>query len=272
MPHSDTDASATPADACSADACSSDTSLADVQHQHPSSLRPATAESAGLDLHTSTTVTLNNSSIHLLPTGIFGPLGPQKSALLLGKSSNSLPGLSVFPVVMDLNFKDELKIIVWTSNPPCFIPQGTCVAKLIPLPHDSPSIVEQYNTKVGESGFVMTPQILWTQTISDKHPTCQCTLSLQGQQITLTSILDTGADITVISQDKWPSNWALMEVPMALTGIGGSSRSYQSRHLIQVTGRENHTASVRPFVLPVPIVLWGQDVLSQWGFRIQLDF
>lgn len=65
-----------------------------------------------------------------------------------------------------------------------------------------------------------------------------------------------------------PPNWVVMEVPLALTGIGGRTCSYQSRYLIQLTGPEGHTASGRLFVLPVPMVLWGRDVLSQWGFRI----
>lgn len=48
-----------------------------------------------------------------------------------------------------------------------------------------------------------------------------------------------------------------MEVPQALTRIGGSSPSNQSHHLAQVMGPEGHIASVKPFVLPVPMVLWG---------------
>ena len=124
----------------------------------------------------------------------------------------------------------------------------------------------------GESDPTGTSQILWVQTISDKRPTCKCTLSLQGQKIIITGIIDTRADVTDISQDKWPSNWPLTEVPHALTGIGGVSKSFQSQNLIQITGPEGLIASVKPFVLSVPMVLWGRDLLSQWGFKIQSDF
>lgn len=86
------------------------------------------------------------------------------------------------------------------------------------------------------------------------------------------SILDTGADVTVISQVKQPPSWALKEVSQPLTGIAGSSHSYRSHHLVQVEGPECHTAFVKPFVMPAPMVLWGRDVPSQCSFKIQPVF
>lgn len=105
-----------------------------------------------------------------------------------------------------------------------------------------------------------------------RRPTCKCTLSLRGHQVMLTGILDTGTNVTVISQAKWPPAWALTEVPQALTGIGGSSFCYQSHHLNHVMRPEGHTASIKQFVLPIPMVLWGRDLLSQWGLKIGSDF
>ncbi|NWH93947.1 POK9 protein, partial [Aegithalos caudatus] len=157
------------------------------------------AGSAGLDLATSVTVILLDSSVHLLPTGIFGPPRCQKSGLLLGRSSTALSGLFVLPRVIDSDSNDEIKIMAWTPFPPCTVPQGTHIAQLMTFPHNSPSPVKECNMRVG--GFVSmgTPQILWVQEISDKRPTYKSTLSLQGQQIMLTGILDTGANVTVIS-------------------------------------------------------------------------
>lgn len=154
--------------------------------------------------------------------------------------------------------------MAWTPFPPCTVPKGTCITQLILFPHESQPPVEEHKERVGGFGSTGIPQILWVQAISDRRPTCKCTLSLRGHKVTLTSILDTRADVTVISQAKWPPAWALTEVPQALTGIGGSSRSYQSHHLIQVMGPEGHTASIKPSVLPILMVLWGHDLLSQW--------
>jgi len=88
----------------------------------------------------------------------------------------------------------------------------------------------------------------------------------------LNEIIDTGADVTVISQAKWPSQWPLANVSQTLARIGGTGKSHQSVELIQIKGPEGHTASVKPFVLPVPMVLWGRDVLSQWGMSIRTHF
>ncbi|NWS83043.1 POK9 protein, partial [Toxostoma redivivum] len=155
--------------------------------------------SAGMDLATSVTVTLLDSSVHLLPTEIFGPPGPRKSALLIGKSSTNLAGLFVLPGVIDSDSVGEIKIMAWTFFPLCTVPKGTYISQLIPFPHESVSATAEHEERVGGFGSIGTSQILWVQTISNKCPTCKCTLSLQGQQITLTGIIDTGADITVIS-------------------------------------------------------------------------
>lgn len=121
-------------------------------------------------------------------------------------------------------------------------------------------------------GFAGTPQVCSVQPILKQCPTCWCTLTLKEQKITLDSLIDTGANVILISQAKWPSQWSLAEVLQALSGIGGSSRSCQSHHLIQIKGPEGRHTSVILFVLPVPMVLWWGDVLSQWGFRIQSAF
>lgn len=153
MLRSATNASATPTDASSADAATADT-----PRMVASSLCPATAGSARLDLATSITVTLLDSSLHLLPTGIFRPPGPQKSALLIGRSSTTLLGLFVFPGVIDSNY--EIRIMTWTFFPPCTVPQGTCITQLIPFPHNSPSPVKECKARMGEFGSTGTPQIL----------------------------------------------------------------------------------------------------------------
>lgn len=63
-----------------------------------------------------------------------------------------------------------------------------------------------------------------------------------------------------------------MEISQTLIGIGGSGVSRQSAEIIQVQNLEGQVASVKPFILPVPMVLWGRDVLSQWGTSIQTHF
>ncbi|XP_037228141.1 uncharacterized protein LOC119140709 [Falco rusticolus] len=72
--------------------------------------------------------------------------------------------------VIDSDSVDEIKIMAWTPFPPCTIPQGSRIVQLIFIPA--------------------------------RRPMYQCTLIYNDQQIALNGIIDTGADVTVISQAK----------------------------------------------------------------------
>ncbi|NWQ97137.1 POK9 protein, partial [Burhinus bistriatus] len=159
------------------------------------------AGSAGLDLATAHTVTLLDSSVHLLSTNISGPLPPRTQALLLGRSSTSLSGLFVLPGVIDSDSIDEIKIMAWTPFLPCTIPKGSRIAQLILIPKEvgSPAPSQPQQQRQGGFGSTGKPQILWVQSISQKRPICQCTFIRGGQQVALNRVIDMGADVTVIS-------------------------------------------------------------------------
>ncbi|NXE02452.1 POK9 protein, partial [Chaetorhynchus papuensis] len=155
--------------------------------------------STSLDLATASTVTILDSSVHLIPTEVNGPLGQGRSALLLGHSSTTLMGLFVLPGIIDADFLGEIKIMVWTPFPPCTVPQGSKIAQLIFFTASMP--INMVQKQRGEDGFGSTgaPQISWAQQLTVQRPTCKCKLSWQGQHVMLTGIIDTGADVTVIS-------------------------------------------------------------------------
>ncbi|XP_055554232.1 uncharacterized protein LOC129734622 [Falco cherrug] len=95
-----------------------------------------------------------------------------------------------FTSVVDSDSVDKTKIMAWTPFPPCTTPQGSQIAQLILIPA--------------------------------RRPMYQCTLIYHDQQIALNGIIDTGADVTVISQAKWPPQWPLTDVSQMLAGIGGT--------------------------------------------------
>ncbi|NXE02682.1 POK9 protein, partial [Chaetorhynchus papuensis] len=157
------------------------------------------SRSSGLDLATVCTVTILDSSVHLILTGVTRPLGQGRTTLLLGHSSTTLKGLFVLPGVIDADFLGEIKIMVWTPFPPCTVPQGSKIAQLIFfIALKSTNTVQKQR---GEEGFGSTgaPQIFWAQQLIVQRPTCKCKLSWQGQHVTLTGVIDTEADVTVIS-------------------------------------------------------------------------
>ena len=81
-------------------------------------------------------------------------------------------------------------------------------------------------------------------------------------------MVDMGADVTIISASRWPRTCGIVFVNTGLMGIGGVSSSRQSAHVIQVIGPEKQAANIRPFVVDVPLNLWGRDVLCSWGVTI----
>ncbi|KFV73287.1 hypothetical protein N307_00689, partial [Dryobates pubescens] len=158
------------------------------------------AGSARLDLATSDIVTLLDTTVHLLPTGVSGPFPVKTQALILGRSSTMISGLFVFPGVVDSDSTDKIQIMAWTPFPPRMVAKGSCIAQLLSLPLGSerPPAKGPLRNK-GGFGSTGDPQILWVQTISQKRPICQCVLMYGQQKTVLSGIIDAGADITVIS-------------------------------------------------------------------------
>ncbi|NXC62280.1 POK9 protein, partial [Aleadryas rufinucha] len=153
-------------------------------------------DSAGLAV--STTTTVNDTWVYLIPTGLNGPLPFKCHALLLGKSSLSKSGLFILPGIIDSDFRGEIKITAWTPNPPCTISAGSCIAQLIPLPilPDMQS-VPSVNANKGPGGFgsTGTPNIYQSKLISVQQPFLTCVIDGKS----FTGLTDTGADITIIN-------------------------------------------------------------------------
>lgn len=72
---------------------------------HQDYLQEQTGGSARVDLATSISVTLRTTAVPAVPIGIWGPLGCNKSTLLIGCSSTSMQGLFVLPGLIDADFK-----------------------------------------------------------------------------------------------------------------------------------------------------------------------
>ncbi|NXY16733.1 POK9 protein, partial [Atrichornis clamosus] len=152
--------------------------------------------SASLDLAVSTTTSINDTSVHLIPIGLNGPLPSKSHALLLGRSSSSKSGLFILPGVIDSDSRGEIKIMAWTPNPPCTIPAGSCIAQLIPISPDMQSI-PPINTDREAGGFGSTgaPNTCWSKLISVEQPFLTCVIDGKS----FTGLVDTGADIAIIN-------------------------------------------------------------------------
>ncbi|RMC09667.1 hypothetical protein DUI87_13453 [Hirundo rustica rustica] len=95
---------------------------------------PATRGSLGIDLAAAVDVTLINSRVQRIPTGVTGPIYDKNSALgalLLGRSSTGLARLIVLPGVIDEDYTGEIQVVAYALHPPMTIKKGTRIAQLV---------------------------------------------------------------------------------------------------------------------------------------------
>lgn len=168
-------------------------------------------------------------------------------------------GFFALPSVLSVTFQQENTVLAMCPDPPRFIPQGLVIVQAILLS-------EQDSNNTSES------LVMWTRIISRNQPQLICMLELNTKKIILSGLIDTGADVTVISQPKWPPDWALTPALGTLSGIGGTSNSLRSMQLIRFEGPKGHITTTRPFMIKAPIFLWGRHILSQWGMRLETNF
>ena len=218
------------------------------------------------------TATLYDKTVSLLPTRVYGPLilnGNPIGALLLGRSSSVLKGLFVVPGIIDADYMGEIKIMAKTDFPPLHIPKGTRIAQLVPLQQLLSGAQQPVR---GTGGFGSTGDLALFSLSMATRPEILVRLTWTDHSITLTALLDSGADITIVSLDKWPPTWPLKETFSKVEGVGGSQAVRQSP-LIQLQLQDD-TISTTVTVMPLPAgvsMLISRDVLSQLGARLTSD-
>ncbi|NWT31562.1 POK9 protein, partial [Cardinalis cardinalis] len=157
--------------------------------------------SLGLDLATSIDCTLIDCKPQRIQTGVKGPVtegGQPVGALLIGCSSASMLGLTIVVGLIDADYTGEIQIMVQMLFPPLFIPAGSRIAQLIPLPQLTGETLPLGEQRRGEGSFGSTGTMALL-TVDLKHrPKKHIDVQYQGQTITLVALLDTGADVSII--------------------------------------------------------------------------
>ena len=102
-----------------------------------------------------------------------------------------------------------------------------------------------------------------------------CTLILPNARppwTQLRGLIDTGADVTIISFSAWPPSWPLPPVGSAIAGLGGSTQTYLSERPAMVKDSEGHPATIRPIMLlPLPLT-FGDGMYRRKFHEGCLDF
>ncbi|NXB59392.1 POK9 protein, partial [Struthidea cinerea] len=199
--------------------------------QPATDLRPATRGSLGLDLATSVDVTLVDRRPTKLGTGLHGPLiinGRPQGALLLGRSSSSIWGLFILPGIIDADYHGEIMIMAQTDFPPIYIPAGSKIAQLVPLPQLTTGLTPLIDQQRGSQGFGSTgPLALLTVPLS-RRPVVTATFTLNKDSVTFQVLLDTGADVTIVCTSAWPQHWPCKPTTDGVEGVGGAVHAKRS--------------------------------------------
>ncbi|RMC01637.1 hypothetical protein DUI87_21650 [Hirundo rustica rustica] len=129
----------------------------------------------------------------------------------------------------------------------------------------------------GDGGFGSTgpPQVRWTAVLTKDRPQTLCTVSMAGatpSEIHLRGLLDTGADVSILSLAAWPPQWPLTLAKTSISGLGGTKQCYVSQNPMAVMNPEGQTALILPHVAEIAQNLWGRDVLAMCGVRMGTDF
>ncbi|RMB92320.1 hypothetical protein DUI87_31432 [Hirundo rustica rustica] len=197
------------------------------------------------------------------------------SALLMGRSNATAQGIMVHLGLINADFTGQIYAMVSTPTPPVTIPEKTRIAQLVPF---KSSVHRAENQLQGNGGFRSTgqPQVHWTTVLTKDRPEKVCTLSIPGvtqSEIHLHGLLDTGADIMILSLAAWPLEWPFDSEQTSVAGLAGTAQCYVSQRPVMITNPEGQMAMMWPHVTTeTHVSLWGRDVLVTWGVCIGIYF
>ena len=196
--------------------------------------------------------------IQAVPTDMSGPLPVGSAGLVLGRSSSTMRGLLVLPGIIDPDYQGTIRVMCHSPFGIVSIAPGDRIAQLVVLSslHDR---FPAQNKVRGDKGFGSSGvDMAYLSLELTGRP--MCSLEIEGKAFT--GLIDTGADRSVMSQRFWPRNWPLQKASQTLQGLGYQNTPEISAKTLHWR-MEGNKGTFQPFVLDLPINLWGRDVQSQ---------
>lgn len=202
--------------------------------------------------------------VQILDSDMTGPLPPNSVGLLVGRSSSTLKGLVVHPGVIDQDYTGQIKVMVSSPRGVVAISPGDRIAQLLVLP-SLHGLFPAGNGARKEKGFGSSGVDFFAMAFQ-MHDRPMLTLSIEGKNIK--GLLDTGADRSVIAKKDWSPAWPVQQASQTLQGLGYSNTPDISARELHWKDTEGHSGTIQPYVLPLPISLWGRDLLTAMGFSL----
>jgi hypothetical protein len=140
------------------------------------------------------------------------------------------------------------------------VPANQRIAQLILVPlHLLPS--RFVKNERGQGGFGSFG-VYWVQSITNQRPNLKLTIEGKGVE----GLIDTGADVTIIRGQDWPSTWPLSDTLTHLQGISYANNPKQSSKLLTWRDEEGNSGQIQPYVMSnLPVILWGKRSLVTGG-------
>ncbi|MGE9715208.1 hypothetical protein ACQP3F_26705, partial [Escherichia coli] len=99
--------------------------------------------------------------------------------------------------------------------------------------------------------------MFWQTSIKDQRPQ----LKVKINNKVITSLVDTGADMTIITQKSWPLRWPLRNVNVQILMIGTLSRVCRVLGGLSALDWKDR-GRLKPHVVDIAINLCGHDLLQ----------
>ena len=216
-----------------------------------------------MDLHASSDFLLMpQMGVQPVPVQAPAPLPQGSIGLLLGRGSLTLRGLIVHPGIIDNQHAPEIQVLCSSPDGIFSISKGDRIAQLLLLPGSSHQ--EPGDRKMGSSGLDSAYLVV------SLHDRPKLSLWVNGKRFE--GILDTGADKSIISSHWWPKSWPITESSHSLQGLGYNAHPTISSSPLIWKSLEGHEGRFIPYVLPLPVNLWGRDVMQALGLTLSNEY
>ena len=204
-----------------------------------------------------------NNPIKIL-TGYFGPI-PKNTVGLLLEQNNTVHEIIVHTEIIDKDYTGKIAIMLHVTHN-LYLQKGDRFAQLLLLPY-VPPLNRKRDTRTG--GFGSVAAALSTVIKEINRPM----LKLKIRERTFKRMLDTGANVSIIRTEEWPSDWPAVLTSHQLVGIrtADAAQTYVSSSNLQALGADQLVAYIKPYVAPLPLNSWGRDFLQQAQATIQLN-
>ena len=219
-----------------------------------------------MDLRASTDFLLM-PQMNVQPIPVEAPkyLPPGTVDLIIGRGSLTMQGLIVYPGIVDHNHLQEIQVLCSCPQGIFSITSGDRIAQMILLPTGKEESVQTHGSnRMGSSGqdaaYLVMPL--------NNRPTLHLTINGKCFQ----GIMDTGADKSIISSHWWPQTWPVNKSSHSLQGLGYQSCPTISSTRLEWQTSEGQRGLFTPYVLPLPVNLWGRDILSEMGLTLTNEY